>query len=162
MSSLESKISSVGEENLFVLDLLWPCLTQTPAQKELELVNSREQVLARNCNWARKHAHARTHVWCTRSSLIFIINIKFSDKINMNYFILILIENLGPAIAVPAGAPATPMKSVTGGQSIIAKFKPYEYFVLRGVAANNELATQQFNYHSDSNCDPCENVFYNL
>ena len=44
------------------------------------------------------------------SSLIFIINIKYSDKINNNHFILIFIESFGPAITGPAGPVATPMR----------------------------------------------------
>ena len=43
------------------------------------------------------------------SSLIFIRNIKFSDNINNYYFIIIFIENFGPAIAGLAGPAATPV-----------------------------------------------------
>ena len=32
---------------------------------------------------------------------------------------------------------------------------------LRGLATNNEPAAHECNYHSDSNCDSCANVFYN-
>ena len=31
--------------------------------------------------------------------------------------------------------------------------------VLRGIATNNKLAAQEFNYHAVSNCDPCAYTF---
>ena len=34
-------------------------------------------------------------------------------------------------------------------------------FILKGVATNNELAAQGFNYHSGWNCDQCANAFNN-